>query len=130
MNRALELHDSNVAQVRGEGDRLSVQFSEGYVHASDGTPGVSAGDGYLQPATLVFAGASWSNDSPALNGKLSDGTIEIDGRTVPLIPIPFDASGKVTAELVFVSGERLRISAQSVSCSAHGEPRWVEAYAG
>ena len=130
MNRALELHDSNVAQVCGDGDRLSVQFSEAYVHASEGTLGVSAGDGYLQPAALVFVGASWSNVSPKLNGKLSDGTIEIDGRAVSLIPIPFDASGKVTAELVFVSGERLRISAQSVSCSVYGEASWVEAYAG
>lgn len=130
MSRALELHDSNVAQVLAEGDRLSIKFSEAYVHASEGTPGVSAGDGYLQPAALIFFGASWSGALSKLSGNLSDGIVEIDGRGLPLIPIPFNVSGKVNAELTFVSGEQLRISAQSVSCSIYGEARWVEAYAG
>lgn len=130
MNRALEFHDSEVASVSGNQERLTMSFSEAYVHSSSGVPGVSPGDGYVQPAKLVFSQVSWSGPLSEATGSVSDGVIRIDGKDFSLIPLPFEAEGAVTAEFTFVSGVRLSVRARAVHCSVYGDARWVEAFDG
>jgi hypothetical protein len=99
MNRALEFHDSEVESIITDGDRVTVRFSEAYIHVSMGTPGVSPGDGFLQSAELVFSEAS-APFPPNTHGSLSDGTIRVDGSSYDLLPLPFRADGKITAHLI------------------------------
>jgi hypothetical protein len=130
MNHALEFHDSEVASVSGDQERLTMSFSEAYVHSSPGVPGVAPGDGYIQPAKLVFSQVSWSGPLSEAAGSLSDGVIRTDSGNFSLIPLPFEAEGDITAEFTFVSGVRLSIRARAVHCSVYGDARWVEAYDG
>jgi hypothetical protein len=130
MNAALEFHDSEVQLAVGESGELRVVFSAAYMHRSVGLPGVDPGAGYIQPAELVFSGASWVGLSPLCVGPLSDGVLVAGDQSFSLIPVPFNASGQVSAELVFVSGAVLSVSATSVACSCFGKPRFVENYPG
>ena len=130
MNASLELHDSKVKLAEGASGTFRLVFSAAYVHRSEGRPGVDAGAGYIQPAELVFSEASWSEPSVACLGDLSDGWVSVNGEKLSLVPLPFSASGQVSAEFVFVSGAVLSVSASSIACSPTGEPRFVENYAG
>ncbi|HMV59277.1 MAG TPA: hypothetical protein PKD38_18945 [Nitrospira sp.] len=130
MNAALEFHDSEASLVAGADGKFRVLFSAAYIHRSLGRPGVDAGAGYIQPAELVFSVASWTEPTDSCVGNLSDGCLFINGKKLSLIPLPFSASGQVSAELVFTSGATLSVSASSVVCTCTGEPRFVENYAG
>ena len=130
MNEALEFHDSSVSSVRAVDGDLVVAFSEAYVHRSVGEPGVSAGEGFVQPAELVFAGASWSGELGGAHGDLSDGFVVVSGTKHYLLRLPFDVGSPVSAQLVFVSGSTLQVSAASASCRTSGNARFVDRYAG
>ena len=130
MNVALEFHDSEVLSTVGACGELRIVFSSAYIHRSSGIPGVDSGTGYVQPAELVFSGATWQGLSPLCSGRLSSGSLVVGGQSLSLIPLPFSISGRASAELVFVSGAALSVSATSVACSCSGEPRFVETYAG
>lgn len=126
MNAALELHDSDVEAIVATDDELRIVFSNAYVHRSDLRPGVDAGSGYVQPATILLSGVTASTSGPV--GTISDGVLTVDGESKSLIPLPFAASGQVAVRLVFVTGEAFSVSATSVTCSVSGEPRYVESF--
>jgi hypothetical protein len=130
MNESLELHDSTVSMVRAVGGDLIVSFSEAYVHRSFSVPGVSAGEGFVQPAELVFSLASWSGELSDALGDISDGHVSIGEQQLFLLPLPFASPSAVTAELVFASGALLKVSASSAVCRATGAARFVESYSG
>ncbi len=130
MNAALEFHDSEVGLLTGADCTLKMQFSAAYIHRSSGRPGIDAGAGYIQPAELVFSAASWSELSHDCVGDLSNGSLLINGAEYSLVPLPFSASGQISAEFVFVSGAVLSVSASSLHCLCTGEPGFVENYPG
>jgi len=130
MNQSLELHDSTVSIVHVLGGDLIISFSDAYVHRSFGEPGISAGEGYVQPAELIFSLASWSGELCDARGTISDGHVSIAGQHLSLLPLPFTSRSAVTAELAFASGALLKVSASSVVCKANGAARFVESYSG
>jgi hypothetical protein len=130
MNEAIEFHDSEVQLAEGTGDVFRIIFSSAYVHRSVGQPGIDAGAGYTQQAELTFTTATWSKPSLPIAGKLSDGFLMLGGKKHSLTPLPLSVSGKIEAELVFVTGAVLSISASSVSCKFTSEANFVENYAG
>ena len=82
----------------------------------------------MQAAELAFSGATWVGVPEQCSGSISDGSVLVAGQSLSLIPLPFSASGNISAEIVFVSGVVLSVSATSVVCSCFGEPRFVENY--
>ena len=128
MNKSLEFHDSTVSMVRAVGADLIVSFSEVYVHHSLGEPGVSPGEGFVQPAELVFSVALWTGVLGNAVGSISRGRISVDGQPLSLLPLPFTTASAVTAQLVFVSGAVLEVSAASAMCRATGTALFVERF--
>ena len=63
-------------------------------------------------------------------GTISRGRISVDGQHLSLLPLPFTPASAVTAQLVFVSGAVLEVSAASATCKATGTPRFVESVPG
>jgi len=129
MNSALEFHDSEVSLVEGTNGTLRLLFSSAYIHRSAGRPGRDPGAGYMQAAELIFTDASWQGLSSECSGYLYDGSLNVDGESLSLIPIPFTTTGNITAVFSFLSTV-LSVSAGSVVCSVSGEPRFVENYVG
>ena len=128
MNEGLEFHDSLVRTVELCDGSLQIDFSGAYIHRSPGRPGIEDGEGYVQPASLVFTGARCSGNPAALQGRLSDGSLFINGTAVQLVPVPSSGSGNVWAEFVFENGAVLTVEADSFECSSYGEARFVERY--
>ena len=130
MNQSLELHDSVVSDVRVAGSSIIVSFSGAYIHRSNGEPGVSPGEGFIQSAELVFAQASSPSDLRSACGAISEGHIAMGEQQLCLLPLPFAAPAAITAELIFSSGHSLRVFASSATCNASGNPRFVERFSG
>ena len=130
MNAALELHDSEVAEVKVGRDTLRIVFDPAYVHRSSGRPGIDAGDGFLQPAQLIFSEASWSGLPAECRGTVSDGSLLVDEKSLGLVPCPLQVSGEIAARIEFTSGKVLTVEAKGLACELLGPGRWLEAYAG
>lgn len=129
MNVVLEFHDSNVGAILDSESSLRVVFSRAYIHYSAGRPGLDAGSGYLQPAELLLSKPVWFRPESGCMGRISDGELLINGRSISLVPLPFSASGRVTLSLTFTSGTSISVSAASVSCQTTGEGEFLETYA-
>ena len=129
MNAALEFHDSEVERITFVDGLLSVLFSEAYIHQSEGEPGVDPGNGYLQAIDLVFTEAKILGSIESY-GDLSDGSVVMDGINFQLIPVPFKATGSISAQLVFKDGSVISLSARSIACQPIGPAKWLESYPG
>jgi hypothetical protein len=128
-NAALEFHDSKVRGAQKAEADLLLTFSAAYIHRSNGRPGVDAGAGYAAELLIVFREAEWAGDLAACQGKLSEGELVVGGERLSMVPLPYAASGGVSAELQFANGSALSIRASSVECLPTGDERFVESYA-
>jgi hypothetical protein len=96
MNRKIELHDSEVAEVRVSEGMVTVRFAPAYVHESAGEPGVDAGTGWIQDAELLIFEATLVGKIPPLPCDLDDGKMVIDGHEMDnMIPLPLESAGNV-----------------------------------
>jgi hypothetical protein len=122
-------HDSEVSLVEGTEGTLRLIFSDAYVYRSEGRPGIDSGSGNMQPAELIFSGAQWQGLSPDCSGYIYDGLLTVGNESLSLIPLPFTATGNISAKFNFMSAV-LSLSATSVVCATFGESRFVENYVG
>jgi hypothetical protein len=131
MNSALELHDSYICAVRLSGSELHLVFDPGYVHRSDGRPGIDPGHGYLQTAVLVFTDAQSSELGSECLGTISSGFVANElVEYANVIPLPLTLTGRVSAEITFNSGAVIRVTGTGLSCVPTGAARYLEAYKG
>ena|SRR5688500_250956 len=127
MNSAIEFHDSEIQAIESSTGIVRVIFSSAYVHCSPGTPGADAGKGFTQPVELVFYGARTTGDARVV-GNLADGDVNVGGKSLGLLPLPYSISGDVTAKFVFASGAKVSITAQALECLPTGGRAFVEEY--
>lgn len=127
-NAALEFHDSQVAQIMPTDSDLIVHFSAGYVHRSDGRPGIDAGAGYVAPIFIRLVSARWVGDLGLCIGMLWDGCISEGESKMSLIPLPYRRVGDISAHFQFANGEELTVAASAIECSLTGEETFVESY--
>jgi hypothetical protein len=131
LKSALEFHDSDVVDLRQSEASLTLVFEPAYVHRSEGRPGVDAGSGFLQPAEIEFTGAQFTEKDGPCRGAISEGMISVSGKRFDsVLPLPYDAKGKVSAEFTFESGAVLSITAAGVSCASTGPAELVDGYEG
>ncbi|MES2949813.1 MAG: hypothetical protein V4858_14820 [Pseudomonadota bacterium] len=128
-NAALEFHDSNVAVVKSVDGGIQISFAAAYVHRSNGSPGVDAGSGYIQAVECVLREATWNGALEECIGRLLDGKLKVDGRSINLVPLPFQGEGHVTFHLEFSNGAVLSVSGASVHVYQSGPAQFVEKYA-
>jgi hypothetical protein len=131
MNSAIELHDSDIVELRRSGRELRVVLDPAYVHRSTGQPAIDSGSGHLQTGELVFAEAQVSELGGICVGTITDGFVAAGTvRHTNVVPLPLHLEGPVSAEFVFTSGAVLRVTSAGVIWVPTGEARYVEAYEG
>lgn len=108
--------DSELAGVAVDSPTtLHLRFAAAFGHrVPDGVAG------YLSPVELVFHGATWQGDDPALClGGVAQGALRVDGAPVGpaahVSALPVDRRGLVVCEFRLISGTTLRIDAQAVT---------------
>lgn len=129
MNRGVEFHDSEVRLIEHPQGSVRMFFEPAYIHVSNGRPGVDSGEGHVQAAELVFETATCDEIPPECSGALSDGAVTVDGVSYSLLPVPFIATGEVSAYFIFCTGAILKLSAKSVLCTVYGPSRFIETFA-
>lgn len=126
---AIELHDSELAAVSRNGDEILVSLSRAYLHRSSGRPGVDAGTGWVQPATLTLEGATLICTSTVFPTWISDGHLRVGSEMHDnLIPAVGDFSGAVELSLVLAMGGTVVVQGHRFVIQLHGEAVFVESY--
>ena len=132
-NMSIELHDSDIQEIKVNKDEINVIFGSVIIHVSDGRPRIDAGDVYVQRAELLFQGTcklvGTIKEYPIL---VSDGKLEINDFTwINEITVPLDKIGKVK---FFISprdvGEEIIVTADRVSIKLIGNQKYVEEFPG
>jgi hypothetical protein len=102
MNSSIEIHDTEIAEIRCFDTGVTIRFAHAYVHRSEGRPGVDAGTGWSQEAELFVSEAILIGKVPPLPCLLTGGTLEIGSRSHEnMIPLPLDSQESVTITLSF-----------------------------
>ena len=123
MQGQLEFHDSEVRSMTLHHGTLTLTFSAAFVQA-DG-----AGAGYVQSLEIACTGAIVEGPLADGVGRLSHGTLWLDGVPLPALPFPYTAPGPVRLELQFSNGTRLVMGAVTLECRFTGDPKFVESFA-
>jgi hypothetical protein len=128
-HRTIEFHDSELAAVSRVGGSVVLSFSAAYVHESTGVPGVEAGIGWYQPATLTIAHGEIASDAHAPAGVV-DGFIRVAG-TLHQNHIPAAAGtldGPIELSLLFSAAETLLVLGAAITIELSGQPSPVEQF--
>ncbi len=127
---AVEFHDSRMDRVRKHGADCTIVLG-GYVHRSQGTPGVSPGSGWSQTVLMHCVRAHVQQGSAKLPIWLAGGHLTSPDQVLEnLIPVPSFFTGPVRCELNGFEGEQVVIEAESVEFVLEGDPEYVEEFPG
>jgi len=127
MNLTLELQGSEVQWARSHGDEVRLRFSAAAVRQGQG---MAIEEGHVKGLELHFDHAmGLDGDLAWCMGALSDSTLHVDGLPHRGMPLPFQATGDVRAELNFRSGATLRVSARAVHCVPPADACFHTSYA-
>jgi hypothetical protein len=127
-NRAIEIHDSVLASINKNGDRVEISLGPAYVHQSPSVPGVDSGTGWVQDITLVVEGGTIEGRISQFPCDLTDGTLTVDERVSPnLLQLPLDQTGKISLALQPMwSREPIIFRGSRIFAVMTGEPEYVE----
>jgi hypothetical protein len=128
-NRAIEFHDSELAAVSRLGASVTLSFSAVYVHESAGVPGVAAGAGWYQSATLAIAHGEIASDAK-VPASVADGFIRVAGTLhqnhIPAVAGTLD--GPIELSLLLSTAETLLVRGAAITIELSGQPSSVEPF--
>jgi hypothetical protein len=130
-NRAIEIHDSTLANVAVSQGRAELTFSSVYIHQSDGRPGIDAGSGWVQEAILRITDADAKGAFSQLPVNLDGGYIRLGEQLLDnVIPIPLRHTGPIELRLEAwpQAQEVVTISGGGAELELVGEPEYVEKF--
>ena len=126
----LEFHDTHLASITFEGRDAVLLLRPGYIHRSEGRPGVDEGSGWLQDLDLIILDATCSgvpDDTFFEPADIADGTLAIDQVIWEnLLPLPFSRCGTSTFTAILATGRRLDIRGSGARVVPRSEPTFLE----
>jgi hypothetical protein len=126
-HRAIEFHDSKLAAVSRVGASVVLSFSAAYVHESTGVPGIDAGVGWYQPATLTIAHGEIASDTQ-LPAGVADGFIRVAGALhqnhIPAAAGTLD--GPIELSLLLSTADTLLVRGAAITIELSGQPSPIE----
>jgi hypothetical protein len=127
-NRAIEIHDSVLDGLSLQDRNAVLHFSSVYIHESNGTPGVDAGSGLVQEATIKISDAVVEGTFSEWPADLHSGHFAASGKIFDnLIPIPLDFEGKTSLRLQSWN-EVISIAGTAAKLELIGEAKYVEEF--
>ena len=112
MSPVFEFFDSEVRDVRVDGDVVRVRFSAAAVLRDDGARG------WLQGVTLALPRASLAGDVAHAFGRIVEGRVLHDGQSLSRLAVPCALSGELELQLRFANGASVRARGQAVELSS------------
>jgi hypothetical protein len=134
-NRAVELHDSEVATIFYFYGAAVVVFSHAYIHESEGSPGRDAGSGWWQRAELVIEEASEIELPEAWSCEICNGSLfldEVEHSNVFPVSLPTHASSRLKIQVRDANDDYkvVEIVGQKARLTLLGERQYVEKFPG
>jgi hypothetical protein len=128
-NRAIEIHDSQLASISIQAGEALLSFSKVYIHESAGRPGVDEGSGWVQEALLRIGDAAVKRSFSKFPADLLDGDITLGESVLKNeIPIPLSHNGTVELRLESWNDEVVLISGGRAQLELVGEPKYIEEF--
>lgn len=130
-NRAIEIHDSVLAELSFVKADVELHFSSVYIHESNGVPLRDAGSGWVQKAVLHILNARVKGVFSEFPVHLSDGQVVMGQNILDNeIPLPLNHKGAFELQLVAWRREKevLTITGSGAELRLLGEPRYVEEF--
>lgn len=127
MNAGLELHDSTLASVTSANGAVVILLSPAYIHRSEGQPGIDAGSGWLQDATLTIPGSGDFASPAELPIDISDGFLRI-GESVHnnMLPAGGHFVGAIELSLTLANSETVVFRGTGIEIQMQGDAKWLE----
>jgi hypothetical protein len=130
-NAALEFHDSDIAAIEDDGQKITIRFAPAYVHRSSGVPGTDPGTGWSQDAVMVLSEGKLRGDPPRGQHTIASGSAKLSNASYDdLVPVPLSHVGDVHICFLFDDGSEINIHAQAMSLSLVGAATYVEDFPG
>ncbi len=131
LNRAIEIHDSILADVSILQGQAELRFSRLYIHQADGEPGRAPGSVWVQEAVLRISDVG-------VNGAFSEFPVDLDGgeirigdsRSENVIPIPLRQTGafEIRLEAWRQAQEVVTLRGSGAQLELIGNPEYVEEF--
>ena len=117
MKTAIELHDSECLEIRFDSDGNGVIVLDAYVHRTDGTPGISPGEGGVQRVHMSMAMMTMTGEVGTLPATIYEGSLVLDGFDHDnIVPLPLQAAGNATLRLMLADdARRIHVSGRDIS---------------
>jgi hypothetical protein len=122
----LEFQGSEIAGIDAVGGELRVAFSAAYVHRAQSPSEGPACDGYMQAVELCLDQAACSSLLHECLGSLSAGELSVDGGVIKGVPLPWQATGRITLTLLFANGATLSATGTAVHLGQKEPSPFVE----
>lgn len=128
MNTAIEMHDSHLNEIKIETNGSGFVLLEAYVHRTEGTPGISAGEGGMQHVRLNFSSMEVEGKVGELPTYLYEGSL-LAGDNLQDNMIPYPARFEAEIRLTMMLAEDARIVVvwgRGLTIQPEGEFEFVE----
>lgn len=127
MNRSVELLDSTIVEISGDGEKVVTRLESVHVLESDGVPGVDEGLSFIQDLEIRISAPSLRPVINALPARVADGGLKLSGcNHQGIIPLPVIHSGEVEFWCETDSAERFSVQGNAVVLVLMGERRTIE----
>jgi len=101
------------------------------VHESWGTPGVDAGEVWLQPAQITMTGVTSAHLGSVENEVISDGSLRIGRRLEEtMLPLPIHHTDTPELVLVLANGSRLSMVGKTIQIELGSSREYLEEFRG
>ncbi len=120
MSFTLEFHDSEVRDVVADGDAVRIRFSAASVRGADRERG------WLPSVVLTLAPATLAGDTAHAVGKIGDGGVRQDGRTLSRLALPGTLAGELELTLRFANGTPLTVRGRALTLSVADDARFAQ----
>ncbi len=130
-NRAIEIHDSVLAEVSFFQSEAQLHFSSAYIHQSEGAPLRDAGSGWVQKAILRIRDARVEGAFSEFPVDLWDGQIRMGQNILDNeIPVPLHHQGvfELRLETWRLEKEVVTFAGSGAELELLGEPEYVEEF--
>ncbi|MGB8356920.1 MAG: hypothetical protein WCD79_23690 [Chthoniobacteraceae bacterium] len=129
MNEVIELHDSDLAAVEFANETAILSLRPAYIHRSEGRPGIDAGSGWIQDATLTIFAAESVVPPSRLPATIWDGFFRVGNHTYDnTIPVAASFDGAIELHIVLNSSETVTIRGERIEIALMGRARYVEEF--
>ncbi|MCP3873034.1 MAG: hypothetical protein GY699_07760 [Desulfobacteraceae bacterium] len=129
MNKALEIHDSTLSEIKKEGLSITLCLGKAVMHHSTGEPGLDRGTCWIQKIEIRLKNPQIISEPDDIPNQLDFGYFVVnETKYTNVIKTPLHES--VDTEVFFETfyGKELHVKAKGIEIIEIGEPTYLQGF--